>query len=164
MTDTIKIILAFAFIGLIVKLLYVLFNSLIFPWIINKFTQDIEVNPKWITSKTVNYYGFSDIDFVIVNSPLGATPRFRTVLKNNTSRLQLLLDQTTSTTDVDEIMRIALIGKILSKYGILLSNRSLNRLSILCYVLDNKYAILQENNLLDCIVNDDKDKKSVDLL
>lgn len=112
-----------------------IFNNVILPFIINKRTKDIEKNPEWITSKVQNkYYGFSDIDFIIVDSPLGHIPRFR--LSKDRKRLELLISDDTKVDDIEDIARVALMGKIQVRYGLSFQDKSLHWLSILCYMLD----------------------------
>lgn len=148
-------ILAFCFLLLGSFLLWDLFNMRIFPWLLNKKTKDIEKNPKWITSKTKDHYGFSDIDFIVVESPLGAVPRLR--VSKNKDRLQLLIGEDTLTRDVDNLMRAALAAKIKIKYGLWFPDKSTHWLSILLYMLDGG-DIKQET-----VSWEEKDKKSVDL-
>ena len=109
------------------------FDKRIFPWLVDKTTKDIEINPKWITSK-VEYYGFSDIDFIIVNSLEGTLPRFR--MSKDKKRFQLLLSEDTTTNDVDAILQLALAGKIRIKHGIWFPDKPIYWLSILCHMLD----------------------------
>lgn len=120
----------------IVYLMYELFNRVIFPWIVNKRTKDIEKNPKWIIPELQEkYYGFRDIDIITVNSPLGLVPRFR-VDKKQKNRLQLLIPVDTSVRDIDDIARLALAGKIRIKYGLWFPDKSAHWLAILNFMLD----------------------------
>lgn len=120
----------------IVYLMYELFNRVIFPWIVNKRTKDIEKNPKWIIPELQEkYYGFKDIDIITVNSPLGLIPRFR-VDKKQKNRLQLLIPVDTSARDIDDIARLALAGKIRIKYGLWFPDKSAHWLAILNFMLD----------------------------
>lgn len=138
-----------------VGILWNLFNRIIFPWLIEIRTKDIEVNPNWITSKTKEFYGFSDMDFVIVDSPLGITPRFR--MSKKEKRLQLLIDNETKTSDLEKLMFIALVGKLKIIHGVWFPNKPLYWLSILCYMLDG-------NNInLEATSWEEVDKKTVDL-
>jgi hypothetical protein len=120
----------------IVYLMYELFNRVIFPWIVNKRTKDIEKNPKWIIPELQEkYYGFRDIDIITVDSPLGLIPRFR-VDKKQKNRLQLLIPVDTSVRDIDDIARLALAGKIKIKYGLWFPDKSAHWLAILNFMLD----------------------------
>lgn len=116
--------------------MYEIFNKIIFPWIVNTRTKDIEKNPKWIIPKLKEtYYGFKDIDIIIVNSPLGMLPRFR-FDKKQTDRLQLLIPEDISVKDIDDIAQLALVGKIKIKYGLWFPNKSAHWLAILNFMLD----------------------------
>lgn len=120
----------------IVYLMYELFNRVIFPWIVNKRTKDIEKNPKWIIPELQEkYYGFRDIDIITVDSPLGLIPRFR-IDKKQKNRLQLLIPVDTSVKDIDDIARLALAGKIKIKYGLWFPDKSAHWLAILNFMLD----------------------------
>ncbi|MDE6946265.1 MAG: hypothetical protein K2P14_03660 [Anaeroplasmataceae bacterium] len=113
---------------------YQLFNLFIFPKIIEKDTKEFEKNPKWIVSKLDEYYGFDDIDFILADSSFGALPRFRISSKNN--RFELLIPNNILANNVDDIIQLALIGKIKIKYGLFFPNKPIYWLSILCYMLD----------------------------
>lgn len=116
--------------------MYEIFNKIIFPWIVNTRTKDIEKNPKWIIPKLKEtYYGFKDIDIIIVDSPLGMLPRFRPA-KGTENRLQLLLPEDISVKDVDNIAQIALAGKIKIKYGLWFPDKPAHWLAILNFMLD----------------------------
>lgn len=139
-------------IGLIA--LYKIFDKIIFPWIVNKRTNDIEVNPKWIVSKLqAKYYGFNDMDIVIVKDPFNMIPRFR-LAKHN--RLQLLIPEDTSTRDIEDIGRLALAGKLRIKYGVWFPEKPTQWLSILNYMLDGKDIKIESTKW-------EEDKKPVDL-
>lgn len=121
---------------ILLYVMYEFFNKVIFPWIVDVRTKDIEKNPNWIMQKLKeNYYGFEDIDIVIVNSPLGMVPRFRTDKKQN-NKLQLLIPEDISTEDIGDISRLALAGKIKIKYGLWYPDKPTYWLSILNYILD----------------------------
>lgn len=158
MTKEYIIAICIMMLGVIVS--HDIFKFKIFPWLINKKTKDIEENPKWIISKTKDHYGFSDIDFIVVESPLGTTPRFR-VSKDKT-RLQLLIDDSIGTKDVDTLMRAALAAKIKINYGLWFPEKSVNWLSILLYMLDGGDIKQEATSWKDA--TKEKDKKSVDLL
>lgn len=116
--------------------MYELFDKIIFPWIVNKRTKDIEKNPKWIVPELQNkYYGFEDIDIITVNSPLGMVPRFR-IDKNKRSRLQLLIPEDISTKDIDNVAQLALAGKLRIKYGVWYPDKPAYWLAILNFMLD----------------------------
>lgn len=128
MTD--YIIYLGAIFGLVV--LWNIFNKVIFPKMVYYEMKETERNPKWITSK-LQYYGFSDIDIVLCESRWGMLPRFK-VGKNN--RLELWIDNNTSTKDVEDIGHLALVGKIKAKYGLWFPDKPTYWLSILLYMLD----------------------------
>lgn len=131
-TDLAYIIL-FCIVGFALSQLY---KSVIFPVVLEKSTKEIEMNPKWITDKVrKEYYGFADIDFITAENSLGALPRFR-VPKTDKTRLQVLIPADVPLKDVDEIARIALIGKIKIKYGLFFPDKPLHWLSVLCFMLD----------------------------
>ena len=112
-----------------------IFNTFILPFITRKTMKEIERNPKWIMSKVQGkYYGFSDIDIILAESPLGRLPYFR--LSKDKKRLELLISDNISTKDAEEVARIALVGKIKVKYGLFYPDKSIHWLSILCYMLD----------------------------
>ena len=138
--------------------MYEIFNKVIFPWIVDKKTVDVEINPKWIMNELQNkYYGFHDIDIVIVNCPLGMLPRFR-MSKIYKDRIQLLIPEDTSTRDIDRIAQMALAGKIKIKYGLWFPNKPTHWLAILNYMLDGGDIKIEATKW------EEKDKKSIDLL
>ena len=113
---------------------YRLFDRVLFPIIVEKRTKEIEKNPKWIVDKLRSeYYGFSDLDIILVEDPLGCVPRFK---ETKDHRIQLLISNDTLTKDVDDVARLALVGKIKLKYGLWFPDNPLHWLSILCYMLD----------------------------
>ena len=67
------------------------------------------------------------------NNIFSSLPRFKITRAN---RYELWLPSDVSIRDVDEIVRLALVGKIKIKYGLDFDNKSLHWLSILCYMLD----------------------------
>ncbi len=147
-----------AIVGIILILgicgMWKMFDKIIFPWIVNKRTEDIEKNPKWITSKLQNtYYGFNDMDIVTVNSPFGMLPRFRINKKQN--KLQLLIAEDTSTNDIDNIAQLALAGKLKIKYGLWYPDKPTYWLAILNFMLDG--GDIQQ---MDAKI--EKDKKPID--
>lgn len=120
---------------LILIVAYHIFNRYVFPKIVEKTTKEIEVNPKWITAELRRkYYGFSDIDFILAENSLGALPRFRA--SKDKTRLEMLISTDTTTRDVEDLGRVALIGKIHAKYGLFFPDKPIHWLSILCYMLD----------------------------
>jgi len=127
-------IIAVCTVLLILIILWDIFDKKLFPWIVNKKTKNIEKNPKWIMSKINHQYGFLDIDFILVESPLGLIPRFRA--SKDGTRLEMLIDKDTTTNDVDNLLRVALVAKIKMNYGLWYPNKSLHWLSILLYMLD----------------------------
>ena len=110
-----------------------IFNRIIFPKMVYHGMKEIDRNPKWIT-KELQYYGFNDIDIVLCTSKWGMLPRFR-VNKNN-NKIELWIDNDTSTKDIEDIGRLALAGKVKAKYGLWFPEKPLHWLSILCYMLD----------------------------
>lgn len=123
---------------IVVLLLHItinLFNKYLFPLLIDKKTKDLEINPKWIVPKLKeNYYGFHDIDIIIVDSPLGELPRFR--LSKDKKKFQLLLPEDISTNDTEMVAQIALAGKLYLLYGEWYPDKPAYWLSILLYLLD----------------------------
>lgn len=112
-----------------------IFRKAILPLIYKKKTKEIEKNPKWITSRINDkYYGFSDIDFILAENPLGGLPRFR--LAKDHKRLELLIPNDTQIRDLDAIAKVALAGKIKIKYGVFYPDKPIHWLSILCFMLD----------------------------
>lgn len=129
--DDIKILIL---ILLVLYVAHIIYKYFLRPWLIEKATKEIEVNPKWITSKLQkDYYGFNDIDIILADTTFGWLPRFR-LIKNN--RLQLLISEDTTTKDVEEIGRVILAAKIKIKYGLWFPDKPIHWLSILCYMLD----------------------------
>lgn len=121
---------------ILLYIMYEFFNKIIFPWIVDKRTIDLDTNPKWIVPELQNkYYGFKDMDIIIVNSPLGLVPRFR-LAKGSKNRLQLLIPDSISTNDIDNIAQIALAGKLRIIHGLWFPNKPAYWLSILNYMLD----------------------------
>lgn len=115
-----------------IYLMWDIFSKIIFPKIIYKGMKEVDRNPKWITSK-LQYYGFTDIDIVLCESKWGMLPRFRAG-KNN--RLELWIDNDTSTKDVEDIGQLALCAMIRVKYGLWFPDKPIYWLSILLYMLD----------------------------
>lgn len=131
-------------------------------WIADKKTKDVEINPKWVTNELQGkYYGFHDLDIVLVNDPFDMLPRFR--LKKHTNKLQLLISEDTTIRDLDDIARIALAGKIKIKYGVWYPEKSTQWLAILNYLLDGGDVKIDRTNWEDLDMNKQKDKKPVDL-
>lgn len=118
-----------------------LWEYIIFPFIVEKTTYEIEKNPNWITPKLKQrYYGFTDIDIITVRSSIGAIPRFRLQFdkkeKNKINRIELLIPEDTSVNDIDRIAAIVLAAKIRIFYGLTFTDKSASWLSILLYMLD----------------------------
>lgn len=133
-----------------------LYKYLLHPFIVNKCTKDIEVNPKWITPKLQSeYYGFNDMDIVVAESKLNNLPRFR-ITKDH--RLQLLISNDTSTKDIEEVARIALLGRLKIKHNLWYPDKPTHWLSILNFMLDGG-DIRQEETSWE----KKQDKKPVDL-
>lgn len=115
---------------------YKLYKEIIYPTIVEKTTKELEKNPKWIISRLRKpYYGFDNVDIIIVDSPIGRLPRFR-LDKHNKNRLQFLISENITTNDIEDIGRLILAGKIKGFYGIWFPEKSLSWLSILNYMLD----------------------------
>lgn len=133
---TLRNMCIFASVIILLYVMYEFFNKIIFPWIVNTRTKDLEKNPKWIMPKLKEtYYGFKDMDIITVNSPLGMLPRFR-LDKKEKDRLQLLIPEDISTHDIDGIAQLALAGKIRIKYGLWYPDKSAHWLAILNFMLD----------------------------
>lgn len=118
-----------------------LWEYIIFPFIVEKTTYEIEKNPNWITPKLKQkYYGFTDIDIITARSSIGAIPRFRLQFdkkeKNKVDRIELLIPEDTSVNDIDRIAAIALAAKIRIFYGLTFTDKPASWLSILLYMLD----------------------------
>ena len=130
-----KEVIALLFVIFIVYIAIHVFKLFIRPVILDMDTKEIERNPKWIVDKVKGvYYGFHDIDFILAESNIfSSLPRFKI---SKTDRYELWLPSDISIKDVDEIVRLALVGKIQVKYGLIFRDKSLNWLSILCYMLD----------------------------
>ena len=129
--DDVKILIL---ILLVLYIAYIIYKYLLRPWILEKTTKDIEVNPKWMTPKLrEKYYGFSDIDIILAETTFGGLPRIR-LSKDN--RIQLLLPEDVSPRDIDEIAQIVLAAKVRIKYGLWFPDKPAFWLSILCYMLD----------------------------
>lgn len=130
-----KEVIALLFLIFIVYIATRVFKLFVRPVILDMDTKEIERNPKWIVDKVKGvYYGFHDIDFILAESNIfSSLPRFKI---SKTDRYELWLPSDISIKDVDEIVRLALVGKIQAKYGLIFRDKSLNWLSILCYMLD----------------------------
>lgn len=130
-----KEVIALLFVIFIVYIATRVFKWFVLPVILDMDTKEIERNPKWIVDKVKGiYYGFHDIDFILAeNNMFSSLPRFKITKAN---RYELWLPSDISIRDVDEIVRLALVGKIKIKYGLDFDNKSLHWLSILCYMLD----------------------------
>ena len=130
-----KEVIALLFVIFIVYIATRVFKWFVLPVILDMDTKEIERNPKWIVDKVKGvYYGFHDIDFILAESNIfSSLPRFKI---SKTDRYELWLPSDISIKDVDEIVRLALVGKIQAKYGLIFRDKSLNWLSILCYMLD----------------------------
>ena len=135
---------------------YKIFDRILFPIMVNKLTKYVEMNPEWITPKLrKEYYGFYDIDIILVNDPLGCVPRFK---KTKDKRFQLLISEDTSVKDIEDVGRLALATKIKIEYGLWFPEKPLHWLSILCYMLDGG-DIKQESTRWEEV---EKDKKPID--
>ena len=130
-----KEVIALLFVIFIVYIATRIFKWFVLPVILDMDTKEIERNPKWIVDKVKGiYYGFHDIDFVLAENKLfSSLPRFKIT---KTNRYELWLPSNISIREVDEIVRLALVGKIQARYGLIFRDKSLQWLSILCYMLD----------------------------
>lgn len=130
-----KEVVALLFVIFIVYIATRVFKWFVLPVILDMDIKEIERNPKWIVDKVKGiYYGFHDIDFILAENKLfSSLPRFKITKAN---RYELWLPSDISIRDVDEIVRLALVGKIQAKYGLIFRDKSLHWLSILCYMLD----------------------------
>ncbi|MDE5539947.1 MAG: hypothetical protein K2J20_05625, partial [Bacilli bacterium] len=61
-------------------------------------------------------------------------PTLRYKVTNN--RFEIWVPNDTSTKDADEVLRLAMVGKIQIKYGLWFPDKPIHWLSILCYMLD----------------------------
>lgn len=113
--------------------LYQLWKYWIHPAILDSKTKKLETNPKWITDILYKFYGFQDIDFVVVKCSISDSPRFQVSTKN---RLTFLVPENITSDQVEEIGRIALIGKLNIKHQLFYPDKHILWLSILCYLLD----------------------------
>ena len=149
-----KEVIALLFVIFIVYIATRVFKWFVLPVILDMDTKETERNPKWITAELrQKYYGFNDIDFILAENPLGALPRFRA--SKDKTRLEMLISTDTTTRDVEDLGRVALIGKIHAKYGLFFPDKPIHWLSILCYMLDGG-----DINMIDQPV--EKDKKPID--
>ena len=97
--------------------------------------KELEKNPKWITSNIhEQYYGFYDIDIILVDSKYGGLPYVRMV--KSTQHMEFLIPNDTSIKDVDDIAKQALNAKLKLKYGFYFPDKPAYWLAILCYMLD----------------------------
>lgn len=112
-------------------LLWETFNHIIFPKMVYNGMKEIERNPKWITSKLC-YYGFNEIDIVLCESKWGMLPRVRA----GKEKLELWIDNDTSTKDVEDIGSLALASLLKIKYNLWYPDKPLYWQSILLYMLD----------------------------
>lgn len=128
-------IYAIAFIILILYVSSRIYKKFIFPRLIEYDTKEIERNPKWIMKNIKsNYYGFHDVDIILAETKLFCSlPRFR-ITKND--RYELWVSNDTTTREVDDILRLALVGKIYIKHNLFFPDKPIHWLSILCYMLD----------------------------
>lgn len=120
--------------------------KLMLPILIKKTTKIIEKNPKWIVSKLrKNYYGLSDMDIIIVNSPIGVLPRFHINKKNN--KLELLISEDVSTKDIEDIATLALRGKLYIYHSVNLTftqNKSASYLSMLYCMINGGNIVFKK--------------------
>ena len=129
-----KEVVALLFVLFIMYIATRVFKWFVLPVILDMDTKEVERNPKWIVDKVKGvYYGFHDVDFILENNIFSSLPRFKITKAN---RYELWLPSDISIRDVDEIVRLALVGKIQARYGLIFRDKSLYWLSILCYMLD----------------------------
>ena len=125
-----------------------LYMDVIRPYQIKKSIKVVKKNPEWlIPALRSHYYGLDDVDILLVESKHKIAPQFQlNVIKKDEKagllemRLELLLPSTVTIAEIDEIAKIALIGKICTKVnpqvGMTYANKPTYWLSILCYMLD----------------------------
>lgn len=127
--ETICVVIITILIFFASKLFFTLF---IMPKFIEANLKEIERNPKWIVKN--NYYGFQDIDIVLAETNLNRSlPR---ILVTKENRYEFWISNDTTTREVDEVLRLAIMGKIKVKYNLFFPEKPLHWLSILCYMLD----------------------------
>lgn len=128
---------------------YRTFDRHIFPMLVERKTKNIEKNPKWITPKLQKeYYGFKDIDIIVVEDPFNCVPRYR-ISKENHNRLELLISEDITTNDIEYIAQVALAGKIKIKYGLWFPDKPAYWLSVLCFMLDGGNIQLTDKKRVD---------------
>ena len=124
-----------------------IFDEFVFPYIFKKGTKEKEKNPQWITPKLRNdYYGINDVDIIIADSKFDTLPKFYAT-KND--RYELILDDTVTTKDLDNIAKIVLLGKIKIKYNLWFPDKSAYWLSVLLYMLDGGNIEIKDNKPID---------------
>ena len=144
------------------------YSNILRPYLVKKSMKEIEKNPYWLISALrTQYYGLDDVDVILVENKYGVIPQFRAKVididkKNKTKeiRLELLLPSSITTKEIDDIAKIALLGKICIKVtpsvGILYASKPTYWLSILNYMLDG-------GNINQSAVSwEEKDKKHID--
>lgn len=142
-------------------LAYYIFTKHLLPFFIESQTKIIETNPKWIINKLHSkYYGFHDLDIILFENPIDDSPRFRYDKKEN--KLDFMISNDTSVADLDEIARLALLGKIKIKYGLWFDGPPAYWLSIMCYMLDGGDIKIEEFDWKTGIKSK-KDNKPIDL-
>lgn len=114
-------------------IIYKLFTKFAIPYIFTLKTKDGEKNPDWLISR-LHYYGFHDIDIILMKSDSVFTRSPHFIL--NHDRYELYVPDSVSVDDAEDIGKLALLGKLYVKYGVLHEDKPLYWLSILCYMLD----------------------------
>ena len=139
-----------------------IFCKIIFPAIVEANTVYIEMNPDWVKHRIKEkYYGFYDMDIILVNDPFNQVPRFKK--SKDKKRLQLLLPNDISVDDSDSIAQMALASKLKIYHNLWFPDKPAYWLSILCYMLDGgdiqeKAVSWEEANK----INEEKDNKPID--
>lgn len=140
--------------AIIVYIGYRVFKSVAIPFTINFIADEIEMNPKWFIGKLrEDYYGFHDVDIILVDHAVGRLPCFRKV--KATKRIEVLLSEEVKTSEVNSLAQLILATKIKMKYGVYYPNKPIAWLSILCYMLDGG-----EINQIDAKWENKREQKS----
>lgn len=115
--------------------------------IIKKNMKNFIKNPKWLIDYLrKNHYGFNDIDMYLAKDDTIKYLPYMMLDKNKS--LKLFLPSAITTNDIEEIGKLALIGKLQINYnvGFNYADKSLQWLAILCYLLDgNDYGIVENS-------------------
>lgn len=112
-----------------------IFKRFVYPRMIEADTKEVERNPKWIMGlENAKTYGFQDIDIILAETKVFMSlPRMKITKQD---RYEFWISNDTLTKDADEVLRLALMGKVAIKYGMVFYDKPIHWLSILCYMLD----------------------------